>query len=178
MQIKFLAREGLQKTQIARRLGVSRQTVYNHLGRTQPYPKPRARRPSKLDAFKGHVSGRLENFDLPATVLLGEIRVKGYTGGLTILREYVRPLKDEFTRKVTERFETLPGRQAQIDWGECATVEVGGETKTLYLFVMVLGYSRMMYGEFTTSSRLPILLRCLLSAFRRWASRRRSWWTT
>ncbi|MFW6085160.1 MAG: helix-turn-helix domain-containing protein [Gemmatimonadota bacterium] len=51
MQIKLLAREGVPKSQIARRLGISRQTVYNHLKRTEPFPKKRAKRGSKLDRF-------------------------------------------------------------------------------------------------------------------------------
>ena len=65
---------------------------------------------------------------------------------------------------MTERFETRPGQQAQIDWGECGMVTVGGERKKLYVFVMVLGYSRMMYARFTPSSKLPVLLACLAPA--------------
>ena len=167
MQIKYLAREGVQKKTIAERLGVSRQTVYNHLNRREdePFPKPRPARPSKLDPFKEYVQARLERFDLPATVLCREIKEQGYRGGLTILRDFVRPLKQELVRRVTERFETLPGQQAQIDWGECGSLEVGGERRTLYVFVMVLGYSRMTYARFTTSSKLPVLLGCLARAF-------------
>jgi transposase len=165
MQIKFLAREGVAKAAIARRFGISRQTVHNHLKRSGPFPKPRAKRGSKLDPFRKYVRARLEKFDLPATVLFGELKKLGYRGGLTILREFVRPLKEEFTRRVTERFETLPGQQAQIDWGECGMITVAGERRKLYVFVMVLGYSRMMYARFTTSSRLPVLLACLTRAF-------------
>ena len=165
MQIKFLARQGMPKTKIADRLGISRQTVYNHLNRTAPFPKPRKKRPSKLDPFKEYIRARLETFDLPATTLLRELRGRGYEGGLTILRDFVRPLKAEFVRRVTERFETLPGEQAQIDWGECGMITVDGERRKLYAFVMVLGYSRMMEAHFTTSTRLPVLLACLSRAF-------------
>ena len=165
MQIKYLAREGMQKTKIADWLGISRQTVYNHLDRVEPYPKPRRKRPSKLDPFRDYIGARLEKFDLPATTLLRELRTRGYEGGLTILRDFVRPLKAEFVRRVTERFETLPGQQAQIDWGECGMITVDGERRKLYAFVMVLGYSRMMYARFTTSTRLPMLLGCMSRAF-------------
>lgn len=165
MHIKLLADDGVNKAEIARRFGISRQTVYNHLNRSGPFPKPRKKRASKLDPFKKHIRARLERFDLRATVLFEEIRALGYRGGLTILRDFVRPLKEEFARRVTERFETLPGRQAQIDWGECGTIAVGGERRKLYVFVMVLGYSRMLYARFTTSSRLPVLLGCLVRAF-------------
>lgn len=167
MQINFLAEDGVTPTEIARRIGVSRQTVYNHRDRApgEPFPRPRPQRRSKLDAFKGYLRSRLESFDLQATVLLREIRAMGYDGSLTILRDYVRPLKQEFVHRVTERFETRPGRQAQIDWGECGTIEIDGERRKLYVFVMVLGYSRMMYARFTTSSKLPVLLNGLTRAF-------------
>ncbi len=164
MQIKLLAQEGVPKARIAERFGISRQTVYNHLKRAGPFPRPRPRRGSKLDPYKKYIRTRLEVFDLPATVLFNELKARGYRGGLTILREFVRPLKEEFTRRVSERFETLPGQQAQIDWGECGTISVGGERKKLYVFVMVLGYSRMLYARFTTSSKLPVLLGCLTQA--------------
>ena len=167
MQINYLAREGMKKATIARQLGVSRQTVYNHLHRKEPFPAKRRQKASKLDPYKEYIRARLERFDLPATVLLRELVEQGYQGGLTILRDHVRPLKEGFILRVTERFETLPGKQAQMDWGECGTIEVGGERRKLYVFVVVLGYSRMMYARFTTSSKLPVLLRCLHAAFER-----------
>ncbi|MFC1530066.1 IS21 family transposase [Gemmatimonadota bacterium] len=165
MHIKFLKQEGVTVTEIAQRFGISRQTIYNHLNRTDPYPKPREKRSSKLDPHKDYIRARIEEFDLPATSLLRELRSKGYDGGLTILRSFVRPLKAELIQRVTERFETRPGRQAQIDWGECGTISVGGERKKLYLFVLVLGYSRMTYAKFTTSMKLPVLQSCLKEAF-------------
>jgi len=167
MQIKYLASQGMQVARVAARLGICRQTVYNHLNRKAdtPFPKPRSKRPSKLDPFKAYIRARLESFDLPATVLFEEIKTKGYDGSLTILREFVRPLRDELVRRVTERFETVPGQQAQMDWGECGMIRVGSEFRKLYVFVLVLGYSRMLYGRFTTSSKLPVLLGCLSRAF-------------
>lgn len=166
MQIKWLEGQGVPKARIAAQLNVSRQTVYNHIKRgAEPFPKPRPPRVSKLDGFKSYISTRLENFDLPSTVLLREIREQGYTGKLTVLRDFVRPLRKELIRRVTERFETVPGQQAQMDWGECGTIDVDGERRKLYVFVLVLGYSRMMYARFTTSSKLPVLLACMSRAF-------------
>ena len=168
MTLRYLAREGEPIAALARRFGLSRQTIYNQLARatTAPPPRPpRPPRPSALDPFRDYLRARVEAFDLPAPVLLRELRAKGYAGGLTVLRDAIRPLKAEQIRRVTERFETLPGRQAQADWGECGTVTVGGETKKLYLFVLVLGYSRMLYARFTTSTKQPALFGCLQGAF-------------
>lgn len=165
MTLRYLAGDGEPIARLARRFGLSRQTIYNHLARATTAPAPRAPRPSALDPYRDHLRARLEAFDLPAPVLLRELRAKGYTGGLTVLRDAIRPLKAEQIRRVTERFETLPGRQAQADWGECGTITVGGETKKLYLFVLVLGYSRMLYARFTTSTKQPALFDCLQRAF-------------
>lgn len=164
LMIKYLAQEGLPKAQIARRCGVSRQTVYNHLARSSRSQRGGKRR-SKLDPFKDHIRARLDRYDLPATVLLREIRGQGYSGGITILRDYVRPLKEEKVRTLTERFETIPGQQAQCDWGECGIVSVDGVRKKLYLFALVLGYSRMLFAQFTTSTKLSALLGCLREGF-------------
>ena len=166
MKIRLLAQEGVPKTRIAERLGVSRQTVYNHLNRREPFPKTRPARASKLDPFQDYIRARLERFDLPATVLYRELGERGYSGGLTILREFVRSIKAGHIQRVTERFETLPGQQAQLDWGECGTIHVDGEARKLYVFVLVLGHSRMMFARFTTSTRLPALLDCLSRGLR------------
>ena len=80
MQILYLAREGVPKDRIARQLGISRQTVYNHLNREEPFPKPRPVRSSKLDAFKAYIQAQLEQFDLPATVLLRELALLKWSG--------------------------------------------------------------------------------------------------
>src|SRR5690625_5796805 len=80
-------------------------------------------------------------------------------------KNYARTVKGEQVRQVIERFETVPGQQAQIDWGECGTITVDGVRRKLYLFVFVLGYSRMMFARFTTSTRQPVLLTVLREAF-------------
>ena len=165
MQIKYLKEQGVCPSKIAKQLGVCRQTVYNHITREAPYPKVRTAQGSKLDDFKAYIRQRLAHFDLPATVLYEELKARGYEGKLTILRDFMRPLKTSHVLRVTERFETRPGQQGQLDWGECGYIDCDGERKKLYVFVLVLGYSRMMYARFTTSCRLPELLTCQKEAF-------------
>lgn len=66
--------------------------------------------------------------------------------------------------KATERFEIQPGQQAQENWGHFR-VEQDGGFKRLFAFVMVLGYSRTMYVEYTEDERLETLMGCHTRAF-------------
>ncbi|MFC4304715.1 IS21 family transposase [Cohnella boryungensis] len=74
------------------------------------------------------------------------------------------PFCASLCNKATERFETPPGEQAQVDWGHFR-VDHDGRMKRLYAFVMVLGYSRAMYLEFTEDERLDTLMGCHTRAF-------------
>ncbi len=168
MSIRQEKENGMPVARIALRYGISRQSVYNVMNGVSSGVRERVVRPSLLDPFKPHVRSRLARFDLPATVLLREIQRQGYGGGISILKEFVAGVKTDFVRLVIERFETLPGVQAQLDWGECGTVVEGGVTRRLYLFVFVLGFSRVTFARFTTSMRQPELLSCTREAFEAW----------
>lgn len=158
--------EGVPIARVARKYGISRQSVYNVLKGPAEVPAEPVRG-SKLDPFKPYVLERLDRFDLPATVLLLELRERGFDGGITILKDFVREVKGAAVGRVIERFETEPGWQAQVDWGECGTIIDGGVSRRLYAFVFVLGYSRMPFARFTTSTKQPVFLSCLRSAFER-----------
>lgn len=93
----------------------------------------------------------------------------GYTGSVRTVRRLVARLDPHrhFEKRRTVRFETPPGKQAQADWAYCGRFpDANGTMVGVYMFVMVLAWSRMMYVEFTTSMRLPVLIRCHLAAFR------------
>ena len=92
----------------------------------------------------------------------------GYEGSIDTLRRYLRTLKTETTRqqKLTVRFETPPGQQGQADWAYCGKHGLpDGRRLAVYVFVMVLGFSRQMFVHFTTSMRMPELIRCHQLAF-------------
>ena len=128
---RFL-REGVPIAEVARRLGRFRQTIYNWLHQGDQPPSGR-RRPSKLDPYRAYIESRLERFDLPATVLVRELRERGYTGGMTILRQLVASIKDRHVQRLVDRFETEPGRQAQVDFGSCGTIWHEGRRRRLSL---------------------------------------------
>lgn len=168
MEIKILSRRGLSIRGIARELGVSRNTVRKYLrgeavkvaGRRGPG------RPRKLEPYEDWLRRRVEAaapFRLPATVLCREIRAMGYDGTERTVRRFVASLRPVTEPEPVVRFETAPGQQAQMDWGEYRL----GRRK-VYAFVGVLGYSRWLYLEYVDSMRSEVLVAChrrMLGAF-------------
>jgi len=157
--------EGVPIAEVARRLGRSRQTIYNWLAAKEEDSSPQ-RRPSKLDPHRAYIESRLERFDLPATVLLEELRERGYEGAITILREHVAAIKTRHVKRLVDRFETEPGRQAQVDFASCGTIRHQGRRRRLSLIAVVLGYSRVIWARFLVSERRPVLMESLETAFR------------
>lgn len=149
-------------------LGISRNAVRRALRRDGPPVRAaQGRAPSKLEPYKDYLLARLAEFpELSTVVLFEEIQVQGYHGGLTILRNFTRPYRIR-RREPVVRFETPPGRQAQVDWAHLGTHVLDGVPTPLYLFVYVLGFSRALYAEVVTSTALPTFpfLSCHLHAF-------------
>lgn len=151
-------------SQIADELGRDRKTIRKWLEQTEPKPYRRTlSKPCKLDPYKDYIRGRMEEGCLNATVIFEEIQQQGYAGGSTMLREFMKPLRPVVIQKATVRYETAPGHQAQVDWGKFV-VDWNAAPKRLYAFVMVLGYSRMLYLEFTEDEKLDTLMGCHLRA--------------
>ena len=85
----------------------------------------------------------------------------GYDGGYSTVKSYVKMVKRTTRRVPAEiRFETRPGIQMQVDWGELEYVIMDGIKKKLYCFNAVLGYSRMRYIEFTLDCRTETFIQC------------------
>lgn len=151
---------------IARTLGISRNTVRRYLRAPEvPRPKSRPKRGSKLDPYAEYIRQRLAEGVDNCVVLLREIRAQGYTGGYTILKDFVRPLRRHRQPQQTMRFETQPGEQAQVDFGRCWYEAQDGTTKGVWVFVMVLSWSRALYVEYVPRADLPTFIRCHLNAF-------------
>jgi transposase len=168
MDIKSLHKEGHSIKAIARQTGRSRNTVRRVLREPGPTAFHQPQRHSRLDAFKAYLRQRWEACGLSAVRLLPEIQAMGYTGSLVTLRRFLHSLKPERERlrKLTVRFETPPGKQAQADWAYGGRFpDPSGRIFPVYVFVMVLSFSRMLYIEFTSSMKLPALIRCHLNAF-------------
>ena len=138
--------KGCYLEDIAANTGCSVSTVQRSLKRQGPPARRRQGiRVSKLDDFKLHIDHLLTENVWNAEVIFAEIKERGYTGEVTILRNYIQPRRVMHPGKVTTRYETESGHQLQHDWGELM-VEVGGELRKVYFSVNTLGYSRRFYA--------------------------------
>jgi transposase len=71
--------------------------------------------------FKPHIDERLAAGVWNAVVLLRELRAEGYDGCYSTVKEDLQPKREEARGAAVRRFETAPGRQAQVDWGHLGT---------------------------------------------------------
>lgn len=164
--IKELHYRGFNKSEIARITGFDRKTVKKYLlQNTVPEPKKGPSKPSKLDPYKPYILEKLKEGPYTAARLFREIQEMGFDGGDTIVRDFIRKVRPKQGVPAILRYETKPGIQSQVDWGELGTIEVDGKLKKLFCFNMILGYSRMRYVEFTLSIDTATLLQCHVNAF-------------
>ncbi len=145
MYMKAQKDRGVYTKDIAAALGVHRRTVRRAIQRGGPPSRKRpGARGSKLDSYKPLIDQLLGEDVWNAMVIFREIQGQGYNGGISILRDYIRPKRPLRKSRATVRFETDPGVQMQIDWGEIVIL-VGGEQKKVHFFVSTLGYSRRFH---------------------------------
>ena len=144
MDILVLERKGLSQRQIARRLGISRNTVKKYV-ENQGYAErahSEIHRKSLLDPFQGNIAAWLEeDMGYKATWIYDHLRPMGFPGSYEIVKRAVHDVKDERERIAYMRFETEPGCQSQVDFGEFQFERADGTIGKIYLFSMILGYS-------------------------------------
>lgn len=162
--------QGLSKTDLAAKLGISRATIYHWIRtgqldrdlydkRVRYKPRPDVAR--KIDPYRGLIQARLEEFPKLSSVrLFEELRQSGYQGGYTQVKEFVRSVRPRPEPEPVRRFETPPGRQAQVDfahfrlpWGQ------------RWALLVVLGYSRLLWMRFFERQTMEVLFAGLEEAF-------------
>jgi len=168
--IHDLRRQGLSLSAIARRTGLNRKTVRKYLDRGLEIPAygPRAPRPRLLEPYEVYLAEKIETCPgLSGRRLFREIKALGYEGGYTTVTDYLRKIRPEPSRKFEQRFETEPGQQAQVDFGEFSVefTDEPGVIRKVWLFSFVLGNSRWLWGRFCVNQKLETVLRCHVAAF-------------
>ena len=165
MEVRKLVQDGVPITRIAEMLGRDWKTVAKAaLAEHRPAYR-RGVRASKLDRYKGFIEARLKEAPYTGRRILEMIEAQGYRGGHTIVNDYIALFREQQHNKAVLRFETLPGEQMQVDWGEFGRIDWEGVSRKLYVFCAILGYSRMRYIEFTLTQRLTTLMSCLTNSF-------------
>ena len=169
MEIRNDRLKGMSYTELGRKYHIDPRTAKRYAESPQrPEYTLSVPKPTKLDAYKQQVDQWLEEAPYSAVRILEKLKEQGFEGKYSIVKEYVRSRKMDLDEKATVRFETMPGKQGQMDWGffEEHTVYEDGKWKKLYCFLLVLGYSRMRYIEFVTDMSTNTLIRCHQNAFR------------
>jgi transposase len=166
-QILELHGRGKSAREIAAQLGLARNTVLKYLHDPGiPQAKDRPRRESKLDPYVPYLKERLTDGVENAVVLLRELRARGYTGGYSILKDWLHPFRSTRPAGATMRYETEPGEQAQVDFGFFRYEVPTGGTRSLWAFALVLSWSRALYVEFIQRADVASFIRCHIHAFR------------
>ena len=164
MEIEVLRKHGFSLRRIAAEVGCAVNTVRSHLatGAKPKYERKKSRM-AKLSPYEMYLRERQAAAQpdwIPATVLQREIAARGYEGGLSQLRSYLRRIRPALPVDPVVRFETAPGEQMQIDW-----VEFRKGAHPLYAFCATLGYSRASYVEFVSDMKVTTLIDCHQKAF-------------
>ena len=142
--------ERRSKSEIARQLQLDRKTVRGILGERAWQPYARAERPDTLLAeHASFLRTRAPEVQYSARILFQELRrARGYRGSYETVKRFVRPLRaaEQAAERATVRFETPPGQQSQIDWGQ-AQIHFRHRPVILHVFILTLGYSRRSFHE-------------------------------
>src|SRR5215472_2446689 len=143
---------------IARELGVDRNTIkrWRHLGAWQP--RQAGARCRQLDPFRPFLMQRGPEVGWNGMVLHRELQGLGFTGGYQQVQRAIQPLRDRrrWEALATVRFETAPGQQGQVDFGQ-THVWIGERCEVVHLFVFTLGYCRRLWSGAYPHERLHVL---------------------
>jgi len=125
--------------------------------------------PSAIDPYADWVRDRAPEVEYNAAVLHRELVARGFRGSPVIVRRFVRPLRIAAPRpEATGRYETAPGQQAQVDFGQ-RRVWMGETLVTAHVFVCTLGFSRRLFPSAFPHERLSAVLEGHERAFRHFA---------
>ena len=132
--------------------------------------------PLPLRGYEGFVTETLEQYPrLRATRLHDMLVERGYEGSMRTVRRHVQRVRPTPKNEVFLRVESLIAEQAQVDWGYVSKLHFAGGTRQLWVFVMVLAYSRALWAELVIDLTAASLRRSLLRACLYFGGATRQW---
>ncbi len=164
---------------IVAQLGLHREVVLRITGldsprRVRPLAAPTEE--TAVTPFVDFIAETLQRYPrLRATRLYDMLTPRGYRGSVRTLRRYVGTVRPAARRGVFLRLETLMGEQAQVDWAFVGDRAVPGGRRGLWLFVMVLSWSRMLFAECVWDLTAASLRRSLIRAHAFFGGAPRQW---
>ena len=168
--------EHWKKGTIAAQLGVHHEVVERVLGPMGGTPTARPEVPSLLDAYASFIGEILARYPkLVSTRIYDMLVERGYTGSLRTVTRYVGQVRPRPTSEVFVRIERLPGEQSQVDWGHVGTLPVPGGVRALWVFVIVLAFSRAMWAELVFDLSVHSVRRSLVRAASHFGGVTRQW---
>jgi len=154
---------------IARQLNVHHSVVTRVLTQAGIPKAQFTTRESIVAPFMGFIIETLEKYpSLTASRLYDMVRQRGYKGGVDHFRYVISLKRPRPYAEAYLRLRTLPGEQAQVDWGHFGHLEIGNAKRPLMAFVMVLSYSRKIFLQFYLDARMANFLRGHEAAFNAW----------
>ena len=163
-------KEGKGIRELARDFSVSRNTIKRCLNGS--YVKNRKKSPNQMFLQKHYEQIKQmyyehEGFCIPLQRTIKE-RFK-FDIGLRMLERFCQPFRKALKNETAQRnrairFETQPGDQMQIDYGEKDLI-LGGKRTRIYFFVSKLGYSRRIFAKAYLNKKEASWLDGIESAF-------------
>src|SRR5664279_3063606 len=151
---------------IAAELGLHRDAV-RHALEPQRFTNRRYTPSAPLiEPYQLFIEQTLEQYPRLRSTRLYEMLVdRGYKGSVCALRRHVAKVRPASRHEAFFKLNTLPGEQAQVDWGSFGKLRIGCGVRNLSCFVLVLAWSRATFARFTLDQTLESFLRCHAAAF-------------
>ena len=151
---------------IARQLNVHHSVVTRVLSSAGISKVRLPQRASIVAPFIEFILETLEKYPtLTASRMYEMVCQRGYRGGVDHFRYVISLYRPRPPAEAYLRLRTLPGEQAQVDWGHFGHIEIGRANRPLMAFVMVLSYSRKIFLQFSLDARMANFLRGHVAAF-------------
>lgn len=151
---------------MARQLGVHHSVVTRVLSQAGIPVAKLTQRTSLLAAYLPFVLEILAKYPtLRASRLYDMVCVRGYKGSPSHFRHLIALHRPRPFAEAYLRLRTLPGEQAQVDWGHFGHVTIGKAKRPLMAFVMVLSFSRKIFLRFYLNQQMANFLRGHVAAF-------------
>ena len=171
MDFHILRQQGLSIHKIAALRDVSRNAVRRALrSAAPPTGKRRRAKGVKLEPYTCQIDAWLRDevkSHWSAERIFEELQERGYAGGRTVVKDYVKAHRTRPATTGEARFYVeSPGQQLQVDWAEMGAVSIGGGCqRKVYAFVAIMAWSRALFVHFTTDMKLLTWLDCHRRAF-------------